>query len=259
MSTEDKKLKNKLNIKDDLQNYWENEERLKKVEKELLIEEENKNHTSKKNINFEEPKINYNSFQNESKSKEEKNKQNINLNTKSKNEDGIITILIQLAIGIIIIYSIYGYAKNDTKEEMTKLKKEQTEYNNKMEEQTKDYYYKRQQSYEAVQENFKNFKIKYEAIDSKYDINFNYNMNAIINNLNKTKSKSNDNDYDIEISGNISKYGDLFYRIYKRKTSNKYDNQIINMMEELKKIKFKNQEEMVNFKIYINNNSMDSN
>lgn len=58
-------------------------------------------------------------------------------------------------------------------------------------------------------------------------------MDVITRNLGNIKSRSDDNNYDIEISGNISKYGGMFYRIYKRKQSSEYDNEIINILKKV--------------------------
>lgn len=105
----------------------------------------------------------------------------------------------------------------------------------------------------------KSFKIKYEIVNGAGDTNFYYNIRMIINNLEDIKSNFKDNNYQIEIIGYISKYGNLFYNINKRKANNIYDNDFINKMNELKKYTFKYQDETVNFKIYIHNNSMNLN
>lgn len=105
---------------------------------------------------------------------------------------------------------------------------------------------------------YKDFNIKIEY--TRYeDYNFIYNIQTIINELNKIKSKENENDYKIEIVGNISEYGNLFYKIYKRNNSYFYDDDFNKTLENLKKVKFREQSKNVNFKIYIHNNSYDLN
>lgn len=242
---ENEKYKNKLNIKDDLQNFWENEERIKKAEKEISIQ---KNNLNEKKINFEEPKIDIKNEKNEKTT-------NININTKKDDDDGIIPLIIQGIIGIIIIYFIYGYVKNSIEEETKQLKKEQIAYNKRIQEQKEEYLKnKKTENFE----DYKDFKIKTKILGKNYNYDDVYNLKTIEKNLSSIKSKYEDTDYKIEIVGSISKYGNLFYVIY-NKNSNKYDNEFYSMLKELKKIKYRMRNNDTNFKIIIDNNHMDLN
>lgn len=167
----------------------------------------------------------------------------------NKNKNFILIILLIL----IISYGIFEILKRfENKENNKILIKENIEKNTKNE-------IKQNENILNEEQKKKNFKIKYEIIDGVGGIDFNYNINMIISNLEKVKSNLNDNNYEIEIIGYISKYGNLFYNINKRKNNNIYDNDFISILNELKKYTFKYQDETVNFKIYINNNSMNLN
>ncbi len=196
-----------------------------------------------KNKNFN---MNYNNDDNENKSK------------------STLIILALITIVIIGIYTMYNQEQkeiqkqNEIDKETLKIIKEK-----KLEEQRalNSQIRQQNQTYNQNYNNYKYFKInyEYEKAEDIYDRDFRINMDMITKNLGNIKSRSDDNDYDIEISGNISKYGGMFYRIYKRKQSSEYDNEIINILNELKKYKFRIQEESINFKIYMNNNSMNLN
>ena len=167
----------------------------------------------------------------------------------NKNKNFILIILLIL----IISYGIFEILKRfENKENNKILIKENIEKNTKNE-------IKQNENILNEEQKKKNFKIKYEIIDGVGGIDFNYNINMIISNLEKVKSNLNDNNYEIEIIGYISKYGNLFYNINKRKNNNIYDNDFISILNELKKYTLKNQDDTVNFKIYINNNSMNLN
>lgn len=172
-----------------------------------------------------------------------KNKKN------NKNKNFILIILLIL----IISYGIFEVLKRfENKENYKILEKENIQKNIKNE-------IKSNENILNEEQKKKSFKIKYEVIEGVGGIDFNYNINMIINNLEKVKSNLNDNNYEIEIIGYISKYGNLFFNISKRKNNNIYDKDFINILNELKKYTFKYQDETVNFKIYINNNSMNLN
>ena len=168
-------------------------------------------------------------------------------NNKNKNIILLFLLILILSYGTNEVLKSFGNKENNTiseKENIQKNIKDDIKSNENIlnEEQKK-----------------KSFKIKYEVIEGVGGIDFNYNINMIINNLEKVKSNLNDNNYEIEIIGYISKYGNLFYNISKRKNNNIYDKDFMNILNELKKYTFKYQDETVNFKIYINNNSMNLN
>lgn len=247
--TKEEKYKNKLNIKDDLQSYWEGKEN---------IENNTKEETKEKKIKDNDIKIE--SYTNKKTNEYKETKFNLKYDDEIEDNKNLITKIILAAIVIITIGIFYMYNQEQKKiqrqaqidkETLQAIKEKRLEEQRALRQQSQ-YYQNRNY------ENYKYFKVKYES-DERYDYNFIYNIGIITNNLRNLKSKDDDNNYDIEISGNISKYGDFFYRIYKRKTSSEYDNQVYNMLSELKKIKFKLQEDTVNFKIYLNNNSYDLN
>ncbi len=228
--------KNKLNIKSDLQNFWKDKEEIKGEEMPIK-----------------------NDWFNDDKYKNKNNKNSINLNTEEENEyKSTIILTIISIIAIYLVYEVYSYIQVQKQNDAI-INQQIIEYNKQIIEKQKALN-SQSQTYNQNRDygNYKYFKIKYSA-DKNYDYNFVYNMQVITSNLNKVKSRSDDNNYDIEIVGNISKYGGLFYRIDKRKVSNEYDDQISNILSELKKIKFRLQEDTVNFKIYVNNNSYDLN
>lgn len=101
----------------------------------------------------------------------------------------------------------------------------------------------------------KYFKIKHEILDNKLDYSLASNVATIVNELEKIKSLEEDKDYEIEIVGSISVYGNLFYKIYKKSNSSKYDYEFKNSLENLKKMKFREQKNDGNFIIKIDNNS----
>ena len=192
---------------------------------------------------------------------------NINLNYENNYNYNIVKIFF---IIIIIIISYIGYESYiffEEKKEKDKLIKEQIrEYNKlniekeklKKEFKTEE---KTEAKTEAKEENnkkYKNFKISYEIINKELR-SFNSGIYIIIDNLKKIKSEENENNYKIEIIGYITEYGNFFYNLNKRKTSNKYDEEFTNTLNELKKIKFKKERETINFKIFIDNDNKDLN
>lgn len=210
-----------------LKNYWNDVKKVNKIEKNSLKQEMKKENNNQINMNLND-----------------ENKSSISL--------GIIAVLAIAGTALL-----YFYIQKEKQNEIDTYNSAVREYNKSVIEQQK-----RDSKNSYTNKNYaesKYFKIKYETIGNNYDPNFIYNMNVIINNLNGVSSRVNDNNYQIEIVGNISSYGDLFYKIYKKKNSSEYDNEFNEILEELKKIKFKKQTKYVDFKIYIHNNSYDLN
>lgn len=256
---EEEKYKNKLNIKDDLQNFWDGKEEIQEVKEKRI----NNNNEIKIESYINK---NENTYMKENSLSEDKKEINFNLNKNEDNEKNkniiLITILSIITISTIIIYNLYQNEQEKLKiqteidNENSKITRQKSieEFNERMARKKQEQIHNNNNN----NNNYKYFKIAYE-MDNNFDSNFIYNMHTITNNLSNAKSRSEDNNYDIEIVGSVSKYGDLFYRIDKRKVSNEYDNQINNILTQLKKIKFKLQNDTVNFKIYVNNNSYDLN
>lgn len=218
-------MNNKESI--NLKNYWNDEKKVNKIEKNPPKQEIKKEHNNQINMNLDD-----------------ENKSPIVL--------GIISV-----IAIAGTALLYFYIQELKQNEIDEYNRAVREYNKSVIEQQK-----RDSKNSYTNKNYgesKYFKIKYETIGNNYDSNFIYNMNVIINNLNGVLSRVNDNNYQIEIVGNISSYGNLFYKIYKKKNSSEYDKEFNEILEELKKIKFKIQTRNMDFKIYIHNNSYDLN
>ena len=177
---------------------------------------------------------------------------NINIEEDKKHSFGILIISI---CAVIFTYLLYDYIQEQKKEEQAKLNKDLALYN----QQVREYNEQLAQQKREIQEYYstKNFRIKTEYKQNDFvDI---YNMGIITTNLAKVKSNNDDNNYKIEIIGNISSYGNLFYKIYKINNDDKYDDKFIEILEELKKIKFKIRNHDSKFKIVIHNNSYDLN
>ena len=189
------------------------------------------------------------------KNNKSKKNENININIDNEENNNQIGILIITIAAIIFSYFLYDYIQDKKREEIIQTQKEIDEYNKKVREHNE-----RISKEKKEIENYyskKDFKIKSEINKNSYnDI---YNFNIIESNLNQIKSDNKENSYKIEIIGNISSYGNMFYKIYKTNSDNKYDNEFINMLEELKKVKYKIRSYDTNFKIIIHNNSYDLN
>lgn len=189
------------------------------------------------------------------KNNNSKKNENININIDNEENNHQIGILIITIAAIIFSYFLYDYIQDKKREEIIQTQKEIDEYNKKVRENNE-----RISKEKKEIENYyskKDFKIKSEINKNSYnDI---YNFNIIESNLNQIKSDNKENSYKIEIIGNISSYGNMFYKIYKTNSDNKYDNEFINMLEELKKVKYKIRSYDTNFKIIIHNNSYDLN
>ena len=177
---------------------------------------------------------------------------NINIEEDKKHSFGILIISI---CAVIFTYLLYDYIQEQKREEQAKLNKDLALYN----QQVREYNEQLAQQKREIQEYYstKNFRIKTEYKQNDFvDI---YNMGIITTNLAKVKSNNDDNNYKIEIIGNISSYGNLFYKIYKINNDDKYDDKFIEILEELKKIKFKIRNHDSKFRIVIHNNSYDLN
>ena len=189
-------------------------------------------------------------------------KKNINVNfedyNNSNSSKGIYIIFI---LGIVATYFLYGYIQEIKVKEQEQIKNEINTYNQSVREYNQKVLEQRQKEKLANQNNYyntKNFKIKSQYREKNY--NDAYNMTMIINNLDQVKSNINDNNYKIEISGRISSYGNMIYKIYRTNgNANIYDSKFTEVMEELKKYTFKVSNDDLDFNITIHNNSYNLN
>lgn len=188
----------------------------------------------------------------------------MNFNAKEDFEKGSAKALsVIVALAIVFVVGLYFYIQ-DLKVDKEVLKnKEIAEYNQKVreynqakleEQRLRQKQYNNQATYST-----KDFKIKYELRDRYPNHEDLYNMETVVRNLERIKSKYQDNGYKIEIVGSISKYGTLFYKLYKNTNSSEYDKEFYSMLEELKKIKYRIRNNDTSFKITIDNNNMDLN
>ncbi|MGE4444716.1 MAG: hypothetical protein AB7E37_07105 [Candidatus Altimarinota bacterium] len=194
-----------------------------------------------------------NDWTNKNNKSEKNNNPNLNFNNDENNHS--IGILIISISAIVFTYFLYNYIQDKKREEIIQTQKEINEYNKKVrahnerlskeKEEIKNYYSK------------KGFNFNTEINKSSYDDS--YNFNIIIDNLKQVVSDNEDNNYKIEIIGNISSYGNMFYKIYKINSNDKYDNDFNKILEELKKVKYRVRNYDTNFKITIHNNDYDLN
>lgn len=186
-------------------------------------------------------------------------KKKVNMNF--DNDESSKGIYIIFILGIVATYFLYGYIQEIKVKEQEQIKNEINAYNQSVREYNQKVLEQRQKEKLANQNNYyntKNFKIKSQYREKNY--NDVYNMTMIINNLDQVKSNINDNNYKIEISGRISSYGNMIYKIYRTNgNANIYDSKFTEVMEELKKYTFKVSNDDLDFNITIHNNSYNLN
>lgn len=175
------------------------------------------------------------------------------VNFSVKNEDSNKKKIISLIFLVIISYTIYEmYSYLQVKKEEDRMINQQIlEYTKQTLEKQK--IRNQQENYN----NYKYFKINYENTGGNYSYESRYNINIILNGISKITSKSEDSNYHIETIINISSDGNMSYKIYKVKENDEYDTQFIETLEELKKLKFRNDKKDTNYKISIHNNNYD--
>lgn len=188
---------------------------------------------------------------------DKKKKVNINFDN-NESSKGIYIIFI---LGIVATYFLYGYIEDMKVKEQEQIRNEINAYNQSVKEHNQKVLEQKQKEKLVNQNNYyntKNFKIKSQYREKNY--NDAYNMTMIINNLDQVKSNINDNNYKIEISGRISSYGNMIYKIYRTNgNANIYDSKFTEVMEELKKYTFKVSNNDLDFNITIHNNSYNLN
>lgn len=183
-----------------------------------------------------------------------KKNNNININLDDNNNHNIAIIIISIC-AIAFTYFLYDYIQEEKRKEYIQTKKEIEKYN----QEVRAYNEKIRQEKNIKNEysSKKGFSFNIEVNKNSYDDR--YNFNTILDNLKEVKSNSDDNSYKIEIVGKISSYGNLFYKIYKKNNNDKYDNDFNNILEELKKVKYRIRNYDTEFKLIIHNNSYDLN
>lgn len=191
-----------------------------------------------------------------------KNK-NKKVNMNFDNDESSKGIYIIFILGIVATYFLYGYIEDIKVKEQEQIRSEINAYNQSVKEHNQKVLEQRQKEKLANQNNYNNSNTKDFKITTQYNQN-NYsnitNMSMITNNLNKVKSNINDNNYKIEISGRISSYGNMIYKIYRTNgNANIYDSKFTEVMEELKKYTFKVSNNDLDFNITIHNNSYNLN
>ena len=191
-----------------------------------------------------------------------KNK-NKKVNMNFDNDESSKGIYIIFILGIVATYFLYGYIEDIKVKEQEQIRSEINAYNQSVKEHNQKVLEQRQKEKLANQNNYNNSNTKDFKITTQYNQN-NYsnitNMSMITNNLNKVKSNINDNNYKIEISGRISSYGNMIYKIYRTNgNANIYDSKFTEVMEELKKYTFKVNNNDLDFNITIHNNSYNLN
>lgn len=179
---------------------------------------------------------------------------NINMNLDDDNNHKIAIIIISIC-AIAFTYFLYDYIQEEKRKEYIQTKKEIERYNQEVRAYNEKI--KQEKNIKNEYSSRKGFNFNIEINKNSYDDR--YNFNTILDNLKEVTSNSNDNSYKIEIIGKISRYGNLFYKIYKKNNNNKYDNDFNNILEELKKIKYRVRNYDTEFKLIIHNNSYDLN
>lgn len=183
-----------------------------------------------------------------------KNNMHINLDDDNNNKN-IIAVLIILLGTIGFTYYLYDYNQEEKRKEYIQTQKEIERYNQEVRAYNEKI--KQEKNIKNEYSSRKGFNFNIEVNKNSYDDR--YNFNTILDNLKEVTSNSDDNSYKIEIVGKISSYGNLFYKIYKKNNNDKYDNDFNNILEELKKVKYRVRNYDTEFKLIIHNNSYDLN
>lgn len=191
------------------------------------------------------------------------NNKNKKVNMNFDNDESSKGIYIIFILGIVATYFLYGYIEDMKVKEQEQIRSEINAYNQSVREHNQKVLEQREKEKLTNQNNYNNSNTKDFKITTQYSQS-NYsnitNMSMITNNLNKVKSNINDNNYKIEISGRISSYGNMIYKIYRTNgNANIYDSKFTEVMEELKKYTFKVSNKDLDFNITIHNNSYNLN
>lgn len=237
----------------ELKNYWNDKEKVLKAENEALEELQKSNINNKKNT-FSDDNI--------------KSSNQVNLNISNKEKNNVINIplliLFFIGFGLAIWITYFIITKLSGIEERNKIQQQRAE------EYKRNYYLQQQQNKNYQKEKVINqqrnsirldnniysdnlYNIQYIVNLYYGDYEFTKNLEPFFSNLTEIYLPKNDKIYEFEIKGMLSEYGNFTYIIYKRTNILEYDNQIIEELNRLKKIKFREQSKDVHFYLTVTN------
>lgn len=231
-----------MKIDNELKNFWNDEKKVKKVEKALSKNEnvyKKRNNQNKEN----EPLINMG----------ESNNKNSNIST-------ILILGLLFVCAVFITYLLITMIKERdlmNQENLKQIERErnsQNYQNNQIIKKEEQVIYKRNHlklDNNIYSDNLSN--IQYVILDYYKDREFLKNLEPFFNNLTVIKLPRNDKIYEFEIKGILSRYGNFSYIIYKRTNIIEFDNEVIKELERFKKIKFREQHKDIDFSLTITN------
>ncbi len=231
-----------MKIDNELKNFWNDERKVKKVEKALSKDE-----------NISKKKFNENK-ENEPIIKIEK------LESKNSNISTVMILGLLFVCAVFITYILITIIKEKDLMNQNNLKQIEKANNNQ-------YYQNDQEIRKEEQLIYKRNHLKldnniysnnlYNIQNSIYnyyqDKEFLKNLEPFFNNLTVIKLPRNDKIYEFEIKGILSRYGNFSYIIYKRTNIIEFDNEVIKELERFKKIKFREQQKDIDFSLTITN------
>ena len=245
----------------ELKNYWNDKERVLKAEQEALEELE------KSNIN----KIRNNSSDDNEKSLPDNslNQMNFNISSKENKDENKEKINIPLLILFLIFFGLSIWITYLIITKLSGIEEKNTIQQQRAEEYKRNNYIQQQQNKNNREKTIINqrnsirldnniysdnlYNIAYVINNYYKDYEFTKNLQPFFNILSKIVLPSNDKIYEFEIKGMLSQYGNFTYVIYKRTNILEYDNQIIQELNRLKTIKFREQSKDVHFSLTITN------
>lgn len=231
-----------MKINNELKNFWNDERKVKKVEKALSKDE-----------NISKKKFNENK-ENEPIIKIEK------LESKNSNISTVMILGLLFICAVFITYLLITIIKEKDLMNQNNLKQIEKANNNQ-------YYQNDQEIRKEEQLIYKRNHLKldnniysnnlYNIQNSIYnyyqDKEFLKNLEPFFNNLTVIKLPKNDKIYEFEIKAILSRYGNFSYIIYKRTNIIEFDNAVIKELERFKKIKFREQQKDIDFSLTITN------
>jgi cbb3-type cytochrome oxidase subunit 3 len=247
----------KMKVDNELKNFWNDKEKVKRAEEKILKEESEriikkpiKNDYIEKN-DFNE-NINFNSSN--------LNK-NINFAEERKSKAPIIILIILFIISIIMTYFVYEKIK---KAEEENIKAQQIiEYQRQLREAQKQNQVKQINTYyqnnrttmkldgNMYSNNF--YNIEYSINNYYQDREFTKNLEAIFNTLTNINIKNTNEVYEFEFKGLMSRFGDFTYIPYRKTNNTEYNEAIFKELNRFKNIKFREQSKDVSFSFTLTN------
>ncbi|MDY3204469.1 MAG: hypothetical protein RBR70_05300 [Arcobacter sp.] len=241
-----------MKIDEELKNFWNDEEKVKRVEKQLSKEE--LNYIAKKANKKEEPILNF-----KENNKEEPILNISNSESKKINTLGLLILGILFIISIFMTYFVYSVIKekNQSNENFTKELERMNGigYTQNTTENKEENLILKRNHLKLDNNIYSNnlYTIQNKIYNTYKDIEFIKNLEPFFNNLTTIVLPANDKIYEFEIKGILSRYGNFSYIIYKRTNIIEYDNEVIRELERLKKIKFREQKKDIDFSLTITN------